>query len=91
MAGNDSTGAFVDFAAFQNVSVTPRKRRGAVVKADSVTSGTHQTIAVEARGADEPGIILHRNGDEIEKIEFVCPCGRHSEISIEYDDEANPA
>ncbi len=77
--------SFIDFASFQNVRATKKGRKGSVLKADSVESGTSRKIEVEANEADQPGIILHRNGEIIESVEVVCVCGRHSEIRLEYD------
>ena len=77
--------SFIDFASFQNVEVTKRGKRGNVLKADSVDSGSTRRIEVEANAPDQPGIILHRNGEIIESVEVVCVCGRHSEIRLEYD------
>lgn len=76
---------FIDFASFQNVQVTKRTRTGSVLKADSVDVGTSRKIEVEANEPDQPGIIIHRNGEVIESVEVVCVCGRHSEIRLEYD------
>ncbi len=77
--------SFIDFASFQNVQVTKKGRRGNILKADSVDSGTARKIEVEATEGDQPGVILHRNGEIIESVEIVCLCGRHSEIRLEYD------
>jgi len=84
-SSQQESSSFVDFASFRNVQVTKIGRKGNVLKADSVDSGTARKIEVEANEADQPGIILHRNGEIIESVEVVCVCGRHSEIRLEYD------
>jgi hypothetical protein len=33
----------------------------------------------------EPEVILHQTAEKIESIEFRCPCGRHTDVKIEYD------
>ena len=76
---------FIDFASFQNVHVTKPGKRGSVLKADSVESGAARKIEVESNGSGQPEIILHRNGEAIERVEVVCTCGRHTEIRLEYD------
>jgi hypothetical protein len=78
-------GPFIDFASFKNVTVTKKGKSGSVLKAGTVEAGSARKIEVEATGADEPEIILHRDGDVIEKVEVVCTCGRHTEIRLEYD------
>ena len=35
----------------------------------------------------EPQIVVHRDGENITRIEYLCSCGRKSEISFEYDAE----
>jgi len=82
--GNES---FTDFASFESVRVTQQRPHGSVLKAASVQSKGERRIEVEATASDVPGIILHRSGDLIERVEIVCPCGRHSEIALEYDTE----
>ncbi len=77
--------SFIDFASFQNVQVTKSGRKGSVLKADSVDSGSIRKIEIEASEPGQPEIILHRNGEIIESVEIVCVCGRHSEIRLEYD------
>lgn len=76
---------FIDLASFQNVQATKRGSHAGILKADAVDVGSVKRIEVEANEAGQPGIILHRNGEIIESIEFVCVCGRNSEIRLEYD------
>jgi len=76
---------FIDFASFQNVQVTKRTSKGSVLKADTFDLRDARKIEVEANDPGQPGIILHRNGEIIERVEVVCVCGRHSEIRLEYD------
>jgi len=66
---------FVDFASFQNVRVTKTGKRGSVLKADSVEWGNARKIEIESHGASQPEIILHRDGEIIERVEVVCTCG----------------
>ncbi|NUN69451.1 MAG: hypothetical protein HUU02_07035 [Bacteroidetes bacterium] len=38
-------------------------------------------------GALEPKVVVHRNGDEIESIEFVCTCGCRKTVRFDYDSD----
>jgi hypothetical protein len=65
----------------------PKSRVGNIIKsaaADSDATPSHAQAAVEH---DKPQIIVHRKGDRIDRIEFVCVCGRSSEVVLEYDGE----
>ena len=84
--GNKSS--FVDFASFQIVGVTQTRSHGAVIKSGAALTAGARKIEVEANEPDVPGIVIHRNGDTIERIEVVCPCGRHSEIQLQYETDA---
>lgn len=33
----------------------------------------------------EPSVVVHRSGDEIESIEFVCRCGCSKTVRFDYD------
>lgn len=38
-----------------------------------------------------PAIIIEKNGDQMSKIIVRCPCGRHSELVCEYENEVGDA
>ena len=38
---------------------------------------------------EPPAIIIEKIGEQISKIIVKCPCGRHSELICEYEDEEN--
>lgn len=38
-----------------------------------------------------PAIIIEKEGDKISKIIVKCPCGRHSELICEYEEENKEA
>ena len=37
-----------------------------------------------------PAIIIEKNGDQMSKIIVRCPCGRHSELVCEYEEDMGP-
>ncbi|HTX18060.1 MAG TPA: hypothetical protein VMG34_05295 [Bacteroidota bacterium] len=77
--------AFVDLVSYRKISARKTSSKGSIVKANGVELGASRQIEVEAIGPNQPKIILHRVGDTIESVEVVCPCGRHTEIRLEYD------
>ena len=38
-----------------------------------------------------PAIIIEKDGDKMSKVIVRCPCGRHSELICEYEDEIGTA
>lgn len=79
------TSSFTDLTSFENVRVAKKGHSGTILKAASVVDRGARRIEIEGGDAEEPGVILHRNGDAIESIEFVCKCGRRTELRLEYD------
>jgi hypothetical protein len=83
LAQQDSS--FTDLVSYEHVRVAKIGHSGTILKAASVEARGSRKIEIESGEADEPGIILHRNGDAIESIEVVCKCGRCTEIRLGYD------
>ena len=63
--------------------------RGNVIKASASERPVHEPEVNEQKPADtsEPEIIVHREGEEITRIEFVCSCGKRGEIQFDYAKE----
>lgn len=81
---------FVDLGSMDHAQIVPQQKRGNVIRGKLITN----TPATESSGAPEeqakgqaPEVLVHRNGETIESIEFVCSCGQHAFVQIEYDDE----
>lgn len=77
--------SFTDLVSYEHVRVGKKGHRGSILKAASVVSGGSRKIEIEAGDVEESDVIIHRNGDAIESIEFVCKCGHRTEIRLEYD------
>jgi hypothetical protein len=80
----NSTGAdFTPLGAYQGSFRQGVRAGGNVIKSEAVTVKDDLTVSPIEDG--EPDILVHRNGDRIEKIEFTCKCGRTSAVSFDYD------
>ncbi len=60
-------------------------RRGNLIKARHISCTGTQTIDVSHSSVDQPTVIMHRDGDTITAIEFICACGASTLVSLEYD------
>ncbi|MCX6138818.1 MAG: hypothetical protein NTV54_15165 [Ignavibacteriales bacterium] len=86
MSGNDFT-SFGSMMDSQSIQLPPNSRLGNIIKQSAVPTEQVHSHAQAAMEQDKPRIVLHRNGDQIVRIEFICHCGRTSEIVLEYDGE----
>jgi hypothetical protein len=58
-----------------------------IIKARRVTVNGKRQVEVPAVGDDEPRVILHRDGEDIQRVEFVCTCGKTASLQIHYEGE----
>ena len=78
---------FVELRSFEHVSSVAATTKSNVVKSASVKDGGTVTIEVIDGSGSEPTIHIHRVGDNISKIEFVCACGKSTHLDLEYEEE----
>ena len=79
--------SFTDLSSFESVRVQTNTSNGNIINGNQVRSlGTH-AIEFHEAADDHPSVVVHRNGDRIDRIEFACPCGRATSITLEYDGE----
>ncbi len=73
------------------IKTTPRKNQ--VIRAEEVAKSKKarktQIVGGDSDDTEQtpPTIVIEKDGDRIAKIIVKCPCGRHSELVCEYDDE----
>jgi hypothetical protein len=81
---------FVDLGSMDHAQIVPHHTRGNVIRrkllANIPATQAHSTPEQQAKG-QAPEVLVHRNGEAIESIEFVCSCGQHAFVQLEYDDE----
>jgi hypothetical protein len=80
---------FTDLAEYRKVAPTgERIERGNVIKSHSVRLRGVEQIGVamnEVKG--QPSVHVHKEGDRVEWIEFLCSCGRNAKVRFEYEAE----
>ena len=88
-AKNDS-GGFLGLESQDHAQIIPQQTRGNVIRSKKVTTtdGQVEPVETEMNGRGQtPEIRVHREGDTIQSIEFICSCGQHATVQIEYDDD----
>lgn len=79
---NDS---FVELNMQERSQVLSPVKKGNVVKAFQGEAPATSPSQSTSSQNQEPEVIVHQSGNKIESIEFRCPCGRHTDVKIEYD------
>ena len=78
---------FVDLAAFERVQPTQQAPRGNMIKGSCVVTRGIQKIEVSEGIGEQPTVIVHKVGDVVESVEFVCKCGQTTILKMEYGGE----
>lgn len=78
---------FTDLAAYTKIN-TPGIRSGDnVIKRVHVVHSGVEEIHRDTDNHTSPDIVVHRDGDVVVAIDFVCKCGHSASIRLEYDEE----
>jgi len=73
-----------------------RSKTSDVLKASDIDYDSNRKQIIGGDTTDfehdrHPAIIIEKNGEQMSKIIVRCPCGRHSELVCEYEDEIGTA
>ncbi|HVN47599.1 MAG TPA: hypothetical protein VMU30_02140 [Bacteroidota bacterium] len=79
---NDS---FIELTMHERAQMPPSVKKGNILKAVKSESLNSTSSADASLQNQEPEVIVHQHAEKIESLEFRCPCGRHTEVKIEYD------
>jgi hypothetical protein len=82
-----SSSHFVDLASYRKVEPAPGGPYGNVIKAGCVALRGKQKIEVFPEAENKPVVLLRKDGDIVEGVEFVCRCGRSTAIQFDYEGE----
>ena len=78
---------FVDFSSFEHICSSAHSTKSSVIKSTSVKDRGVAKIEIIDGESTEPSIYIHRQGERISKIEFVCSCGKSTHLDLEFDEE----
>ena len=82
---NASNKAFINLGSFEAMEFQNPGHAGNVLKANQVVPGGVRAIELVDGNDDYPTIVLHREGERIESVEFICKCGRGTIVKREYN------
>jgi hypothetical protein len=78
---------FTDLASYQKVNMPGVRSDANVIKRVHVVHSGVEEIHRDSDGHASPDVVVHRDGDVIVGIDFVCKCGHSASIRLEYDEE----
>jgi hypothetical protein len=78
---------FTDLAAYKKVSMPGIRSDANVIKRVHVVHSGVEEIHRDAHEEGTPDIVVHRDGDVVVGIDFVCKCGHSASIRLAYDEE----
>ena len=82
---------FVNLSEFKNVGKPKQRARGNVIKGEAIRLHGQRQINVEDSGPDAPKIVVHKEGDRVDSVEVICPCGKSASLRFDYDQETPPS
>ena len=77
---------FVDLVDYHE----KRKRmgpRGNIIKAARIVRSGSEQVVVASEVGVEPTVLLHKDGDRVVAVEFLCKCGRSTTVHLSYEQE----
>jgi len=87
-SGNRSGEAgFSALESFEGIKIRQHAHTGGIIKASQVVSRGAHAIELHENPGESPSVVIHRDGERIDRIEFVCTCGRGTSVRLEYDEE----
>ena len=87
MENDKSQEGFTDLSEFRKVDAPNGHARANIVKGMHIVHRGTEEIHRAEHDPGQPDIIVHRDGETILSIEFVCPCGRSTSVQFAYDGE----
>jgi hypothetical protein len=78
---------FLDLSEFEAIRPKKQVLRGHVIKRDRVVHSGVQQVSVADGAPGQPTVYVHRHGEDVDSVEFVCNCGRTATVKFEYESE----
>lgn len=78
---------FTDLASYKKVKMPGIRSDDNVIKSVHVVHSGVEEIHRDTEHHGSPDVVVHRDGDIVVGIDFVCKCGHSASIRLEYDEE----
>ena len=82
-----SNNQFINLNEYTISEESPVQFQSNVIKNLTVEAAKFNSLQIESNCVDEPTVVVRRNGDSIESIEFTCSCGNKKIVKFEYEGE----
>jgi len=82
-----SNSQFIGLTEFSAPSENTTRLSGNILKNIQVAGFKFSDLQIDATCGDEPVVLVKREADVIQSIEFVCSCGKKKIVSFEYEEE----
>ncbi len=82
---------FVNFSEYKSAADRVLRPRGNVIKGESIHIHGERRIRVEESESDAPKVVVHKEGDRVDSVEFICPCGKSTSLRFDYDQDLPPS
>lgn len=88
MTNQDSnSNDFTDLAEFKKIGMAHLRAENNVIKSVHVVQTGVEEVHRDTTDQCAPDVIVHRNGDVVVSIDFICKCGHSASIRLAYDEE----
>jgi hypothetical protein len=81
---------FKVFSITTRLQTSPSRRYGNIIKGEpnlECQSPTENANSTEGLPSQQPEVIIHKDGENIKSIEFICICGQKTEVRFDYSQE----
>lgn len=83
-----SDSQFTELAGQQKGGVVRRSSiRGNIIKAHQIKGAGTEKVEIAGSSLDQPKVLIHSTGEEIQGVEFCCTCGKTATVQFTYEGE----
>jgi hypothetical protein len=87
MENEKSQEGFTDLSEFRKVGLPGSRAQTNVIKGMQIVLRGTEEVHRADHDPDQPDVLVHREGETIVSIDFVCSCGRSTSLRFQYDGE----
>ena len=79
--------SFADLGSYEAINPQTCTQTGNIIKGSKLVLTGVRTIEVHEGDDDHPSLIIHRESGRVNRVEFICTCGRGTTAILDYDGE----
>ncbi len=78
---------FTDLSEYRKLAMPNVQPQANIIKGMHIVHRGTEEVHRAEQDPDQPEVFVHRDGDNLVSIDFVCKCGRSTSLRFEYDEE----